>query len=57
MDVVFDLVDVHGCIYLKRLRLRAMARGVSLQDFEYSLDAWQDLGIFSIEHGIVFMIG
>ena len=56
MDVVFDLVNVQGCIFLKRLRIRAMAMGLTLHDVETCLDEWQALGIIAIEHGVVIML-
>ena len=55
MDAIYDLVDDQGCIFLRRLRLRAMKMGISLADVEASISAWENFGIFVIVHGIVLM--
>ena len=56
MDVVFDLVNATGCIYRRRLFLRAADKGVSILDIHQSLIEWTTLGIMKIENGVVLML-
>ena len=56
MDCVYDLVNVNGCIFHRRLMQRAVALGATYDEAEQSLCHWEQFGIMQYRDGVVLML-